>query len=127
MIAIRLNTSSVGKNIIKASSNRFYCSQGGADNNSLDSRSEQPSNFNKFNAKSFPEFSVSDSGNPWKDSYFRQPNVKVIFNIALGKDLYERYPFKDKVNFHELHSGCLFATEVASNILAHEGPNHLLH
>ena len=115
MISIRLKTS-VGKNIIKALSNRFYCSQ--ADN--LLDGSQQPTNFNKFNAKSFPEFSVCDSGNPLSKISVRYPNPKVIINIALGKDLYERYPLSNEINFHELHSGCLFATEVASNILAHE-------
>jgi len=114
MISIRLKTS-VGKNLIKALSSRFYCSQA---DNPLDG--SQPTSFNKFNAKSFPEFSVCDSGNPLSKISVRYPNPKVIINIALGKDLYERYPFSNKVNFHELHSGCLFATEVASNILAHE-------
>ena len=117
---IRLKPS-IGKNLIKTLSNRFYCSQGTDDNNP-DSRSP-PSSFNKFNAKSFPEFSVGDTDNQrqgLEDFLVRQPNVKVMINICLGRDLYDRYPLTDKVNFHELHSGCLFATEVASNILAHE-------
>ena len=95
MIAIRLKTSSVGKNIIKTLSNRFYCSQGGADNNSLDSRSEQPSNFNKFNAKSFPEFSVCDSGT----TGWTQVQVP-ISPLGMKLDLYYRkkiveYDFDD--------------------------------
>ena len=116
MIIIRRLKASNGKYFIKALSNsRFYGSQ--ADNNHL------PTSYNKFNAKTFPEFSVCDSGNPWKKILSRQPNPKVIINIVLGTDLYElgtKFNINEFHQLHEVHSGCLFATEFASTILAHD-------
>jgi len=110
---LRMNKS-VGSNIIQYVFKRLCCSQSHHTNNTL----------NTSNKKLFPSFSISDSGNPWKNSKNRHPNKHIILNILLGRDIYyDKNHQPDNNNpfdFHELHKSGLFAIDVVSNTLSKE-------
>ena len=75
---LRVNKS-VGSNIIQYVFKRLCSSQSPQTNNGT---------LNTSNRKLFPSFSISDSGNPWKNITNRHPNQHIVLNILLGRDIY---------------------------------------